>query len=163
MRVLGVDPGLTCAGFGLVERSNAGVKAVSYGAIRTAPGPVPGRLSSLYGRLEELIGSLEPDALAVERVLFNANVRTAMSVAQAAGVALLAGAQADCEIAEYTPSEVKLSITGDGAADKARVQMMVRRLLGLPSTPKPPDAADALALALTHLQTRKLRRMQDSA
>jgi crossover junction endodeoxyribonuclease RuvC len=157
MRVLGLDPGLTCAGFGLVERSNGTVKAIDYGAIRTPRGPVAPRLALLYDRLEDLLRTHRPDAVAVERVIFDRNARTAMYVGQAAGVALLAAARAGCEIAEYTPSEVKLSVTGDGAADKARVQMMVTRILGLRETPKPADAADALGLALTHMQSRTLK------
>src|SRR5919197_5988435 len=108
MRVLGLDPGLTCAGFGLVERSNGTVRALDYGAIRTPRGAVAGRLALLYERIEELVRTHAPDALAVERVIFDANARTAMYVGQAAGAALLAGARAGCEVAEYTPSEVKL-------------------------------------------------------
>ena len=154
---------MTCAGFGLVERSNGAVKAIDYGAIRTPRGPVAGRLALLYERLEELLREHAPDAVAVERVIFDANARTAMYVGQAAGIALLAAARSGCEVAEYTPSEVKLSVTGDGSADKARVQMMVTRLLQLTTTPKPADAADALGLAITHLQARKLRGMQNSA
>src|SRR2546422_6932911 len=132
MRVLGLDPGLTCAGFGLVERSNGTIRAVDYGAIRTPRGPVAPRLALLYERLEEIIRTHAPDAVAVERVIFDRNARTAMYVGQAAGIALLAAARSGCEVAEYTPSEMKLSVTGDGAADKARVQMMIARLLSLP-------------------------------
>jgi crossover junction endodeoxyribonuclease RuvC len=163
MRVLGLDPGLTCAGFGLVERSNGTINAIDYGAIRTPRGPVAGRLALLYDRLDDLLATHKPDAVAVERVIFDRNARTAMYVGQAAGVALLAAARSGCEVAEYTPSEMKLSITGDGAADKARVQMMVARLLNLTTTPKPADAADALGIALTHLQARKLRGIQNRA
>ncbi len=163
MRVLGLDPGLTCAGFGLVERSNGTIRAIDYGAIRTPQGPVAGRLALLYERLEDLLRTHAPDAVAVERVIFDRNARTAMYVGQAAGIALLAAARSGCEVAEYTPSEMKLSITGDGAADKSRVQMMVTRLLALTTTPKPADAADALGLAITHLQARKLKEIQSSA
>src|SRR5437660_6339324 len=163
MRVLGLDPGLTCAGFGLVERSNGSIAAIEYGAIRTPRGPVAGRLALPYERLEDLLRTHEPDAVAVERVIFDRNARTAMYVGQAAGIALLAAARNGCEVAEYTPSEVKLSVTGDGAADKSRVQMMVARLLSLSTTPKPADAADALGLAITHLQARKLKEIQNSA
>ena len=159
MRVLGLDPGLTCAGFGLVERANGNVRAVDYGAIRTPRGPVAGRLALLYDRLEHLLRTHAPDAVAVERVIFDRNARTAMYVGQAAGVALLAAARGGCEVAEYTPSEVKLSVTGDGAADKQRVQMMITRILGLHEIPKPADAADALGLAVTHLQSRKLKEL----
>src|SRR5687768_11896363 len=100
MRVLGLDPGLTCAGFGLVEQNGGRVDAIAYGAIRTDDGPVPGRLAVMYAGIASLMEEHEPDAVVVERVIFNANTRTAMSVGQAAGVALLAAAQAGCEIAE---------------------------------------------------------------
>lgn len=157
MRVLGLDPGLTCAGYGLVERSGGTIRAVCFGAIRTPRGPVPARLHALHDELGALMEAHRPDAVAVERVLFNANTRTAMSVGQAAGVALLLASQAGCEIAEYTPGEVKMSVTGYGKADKAQVQMMIARLLGLDTPPTPTDAADALGLALTHLAAHKLR------
>ena len=163
MRVLGLDPGLTCAGYGLVEQKAGALTAADYGAIRTPQGPVPRRLEQLYDEIRGLLVRHAPDAVSVERVLFNANTRTAMSVGQAAGIALLAAARSGCEVAEYTPSEVKLSVTGDGAADKARVQMMITRLLALAAPPKPADAADALGLAVTHLQSRKLRRIADGA
>lgn len=156
MRVLGLDPGLTCAGFGLVDEEGGTTRAIAYGAIRTARDAVPLRLSSLYDRLRALVDEHRPDAVAVERVLFNANTRTAMSVGQAAGIALLVAAQCGCEVAEYTPNEVKLAVTGDGAADKGQMQLMVGRLLSI-DPPSPPDAADALGLALTHLRTRRLR------
>jgi len=163
MRVLGLDPGLTSAGYGLVERCDGTIRAIDFGAIRTPRGPVPGRLAMLYERLEELIAAHAPDAVAVERVIFDANARTAMYVGQAAGIALLAAARAGCEVAEYTPSEVKLSVTGDGRADKASVQAMIARLLHLSDIPKPADAADALGLAVTHLHARKIKEIQNSA
>ncbi len=163
MRVLGLDPGLTCAGYGLVEQADGGLRAVAYGAIRTPIGPVPGRLARFYDELHAIITRERPDAVAVEKVLFNANVRTAMSVGQAAGVALLIAAQAGCEVAEYTPNEVKQTVAGYGAADKKQMQIMVAKLLGLTEIPKPPDAADALGLALTHLTTRKIRRLAANA
>jgi crossover junction endodeoxyribonuclease RuvC len=157
MRVLGLDPGLVCAGFGVVEQVDGRVHAIEYGAIRAVAPGVPARLASLYERLRSLVDIHHPDAVAVERVLFNANTRTAMSVGQAAGVALLVAAQAGCEIAEYTANEVKQSVAGFGGADKRQVQTMIARLLDLDAPPRPPDAADALGLALTHLAARKLR------
>lgn len=157
MRVLGLDPGLTCAGYGIVERVDGGAVALHHGAIRTPQGPVPARLAMLYDEICALIDVHRPDAVAVERVLFNSNARTAMSVGQAAGIALLAAAQAGCDVAEYTPNEVKQTVTGMGQADKRQVQTMIARLLKMPSLPQPVDAADALALALTHLQAYKLR------
>jgi crossover junction endodeoxyribonuclease RuvC len=163
MRVLGLDPGLTCAGYGLVERTNGTNTAIDFGAIRTPRVAVPVRLAALYEELEALIAKHAPDAVAVERVLFNTNARTAMSVGQAAGIALLAAARAGCEIAEYTANEVKLSVCGDGSAPKPQVQKMIARLLELPEVPTPPDAADALGLALTHLYAYKLKGIERSA
>jgi len=163
MRVLGLDPGLTTAGYGVVEEVRGRARAVDHGAIRTPLGPVPGRLAVLYTEVSALIARYEPEAVAVERVLFNANARTAMSVGQAAGVALLAAAQAGCDVAEYTPSEVKLAVTGYGAADKRQVQAMITRLLALERPPKPADAADALGLAMTHLHGRRLRALAKEA
>jgi crossover junction endodeoxyribonuclease RuvC len=136
------------------------VRAVAFGAIRTPRVAVPERLVMLHDRLREIIAEHAPDAVAVERVLFNANTRTAMAVGQAAGVALLAAAQAGCEVAEYTPGEVKLTVTGDGSADKRQMQRMITRLLKLDSPPTPVDAADALGLAVTHLRARKLRALE---
>ncbi|HYZ92704.1 MAG TPA: crossover junction endodeoxyribonuclease RuvC [Actinomycetota bacterium] len=162
MRVLGLDPGLTSAGFGLVEETGGTTRAIAYGAIRTARGPVPQRLAALYDEVKALMSVHRPHAVAVERVLFNANTRTAMSVGQAAGVALLAAAQFGCEVAEYTPGEVKLAVTAAGNADKRQMQQMIGRLLTI-DPPKPADAADALGLALTHLRSRKLRRLQEAA
>ena len=159
MRVLGLDPGLTCAGYGLVEQKDGAISAIDYGAIRTPQGPVPHRLELLYDEIRALLARHSPDAVSVERVLFNANVRTATSVGQAAGIALLAAAQAGCEVAEYSPNEMKQTVAGYGAADKGQVQLMISKLLGLKSIPKPADAADALGLAITHLQARKLRRL----
>ncbi len=163
MRVLGLDPGLTCAGYGLVERKDGRIRAVDFGAIRTARGAVPGRLAALHDALVLLMEKHRPDAVAVERVLFNANARTAMSVGQAAGIALLVAEQAGCEIAEYTANEVKQAITGYGQADKKQVAMMVGRLLDLDAPPTPADAADALGLAITHAAARKLRRLAQGA
>jgi crossover junction endodeoxyribonuclease RuvC len=163
MRVLGLDPGLTCAGYGLVEQINGTNSAIDFGAIRTPRVAVPIRLAALYEEIEALIAKHAPDAVVVERVLFNSNARTAMSVGQAAGVALLAAARAGCEIAEYTSNEVKLSVCGDGSADKRRVQLMIARLLDLREPPSPADAADALGLALMHLYARKLKGIERSA
>ena len=117
----------------------------------------------LHDELVGLIDRFRPDAVAVERVLFSANAKTAMSVGQAAGVALLVAARSGCEVAEYSPNEVKLSITGSGSADKKAMQKMIARLLGLAEIPTPPDAADALGLALTHVHAYKLRKVAADA
>lgn len=153
MRVLGVDPGLSRCGVGVVDGPAARPTAVRVGVIRTpADAPVAERLAALHRGIAALITESSPDAVAVERVFFNVNVRTAMGVGQAAGVVLLAAAQAGVTVREYTPTQVKSAVAGHGAADKPQVAYMVRALLRLVDTPKPPDAADALALALCHLQ-----------
>ena len=149
--MLGIDPGLSRCGYGAITGRAADARAVSYGVLRTSPDlPLPERLAALHEDLEALISELRPSAVAVERVLFQANVRTAMSVGQASGLALAISARAGVPVEQYSPNEVKLAVAGYGAADKAQVQSMVMRLLRLSEPPSPPDAADALALALCH-------------
>jgi crossover junction endodeoxyribonuclease RuvC len=153
MRVLGVDPGLSRCGIGVISGSAQRPVVVRAGVVRTSPGdPVPQRLARLHIELARLLVDTKPDAVAVERVLFNSNARTAMGVGQAAGVVLLCAAQAGILAVEYTPTQVKATVTGSGAADKDQVAYMVKAQLGLTEAPSPPDAADALALALCHLQ-----------
>jgi len=156
--VLGIDPGVSRCGYGLVVRADGGrFRAVSYGVITTPPGdPMPERLVTVASELEALVAEHRPSAMAVERVLFQSNARTAMSVGQANGLAQVAAARVGVPVVEYSPNEVKLAVTGHGAAGKAQVQEMVARLLGLAEVPRPPDAADALALALTHSWSGRL-------
>ena len=155
--VLGVDPGVSRCGYGAVARRGGALHARACGVIRTSPAdPLPERLRALADELAALVAELRPSAVAVERVLFQANVRTAMSVGQASGVALVVAARAGVPVTQYSPNEVKLAVTGDGRADKRAVQTMVTRLLGLAEVPKPPDAADALALACCHLGRSRL-------
>lgn len=152
MFVLGIDPGLSRCGYGAVRATAKGPRAQAIGVIRTSPDhELPDRLAELQLELRALLAELEPDVVAVERVFFQNNVRTAMSVGQASGLAMAEAVAAGCMVAQYSPNEVKLAVAGDGAADKVQVQMMVQRLLGLASRPKPADAADAAALALCHL------------
>jgi crossover junction endodeoxyribonuclease RuvC len=154
---LGIDPGVSRCGYGAVIRDGGSFRAVACGVIRTPPSDaLPERLVTLADELERLLAQLRPSALAVERVLFQTNVRTAMSVGQASGLALTAAARAGIPVVQYSPNEVKLAVTGDGRADKAGVQAMVTRLLGLREVPKPADAADALALACCHLWRQPL-------
>ncbi|HZJ27857.1 MAG TPA: crossover junction endodeoxyribonuclease RuvC [Acidimicrobiia bacterium] len=150
--VLGIDPGVSRCGYGAVRLGRARrAEPVAYGVIRTAPAdPLAERLAALQVELERLIAELRPAAVAVERVLFQANQRTAMSVGQASGLALAAAARAGVPVDQYSPNEVKLAVTGHGGADKAQVQAMVVRLLRLDAPPRPTDAADALAVALCH-------------
>jgi crossover junction endodeoxyribonuclease RuvC len=149
--VLGIDPGMSRCGYGVVRRDGAQFEAVAYGVIRTpARDELPTRLATLLRELDALLVEYPPVALAVERVLFQVNTRTAMSVGQASGLALALAGRAGVPVAHYSPNEVKLAVAGDGAAGKYEVQQMVTRLLHLPDVPEPPDAADALALALCH-------------
>ncbi len=151
--VLGIDPGLSRCGYGVVRLTKGRkAEALACGVIRTPPSdPLPQRLAALAVELERLLAEVRPAAVSVERVLFQANARTAMSVGQASGLALATAARMGIPVTQYSPNEVKLAVTGDGAADKVQMQAMVARLLNLDAPPKPPDAADALALALCHL------------
>jgi crossover junction endodeoxyribonuclease RuvC len=156
--VLGIDPGMSRCGYGAVVAEGSRLSALACGVIRTPPGdPLPERLCALFAELEGLLAELRPAAVAVERVFFQNNVRTAMSVGQASGLALTVAARAGVAVAQYTPNEVKQAVAGYGAAGKAQVQAMVARLLHLAEAPKPPDAADALALAICHLSAGPFR------
>ncbi len=136
---------------------------VAYGHLTTPPGDgLASRLAGLWGDLEDLLDQLRPDVVVVERVLFQVNARTAMSVGQASGLALAAAARRGVPVAEYSPNEVKLAVTGYGSAGKEQVQAMVALLLGLEEAPRPADRADALALAITHLSGAGLRRAAGS-
>jgi len=167
MFVLGIDPGVSRCGYGCVAGGPGGARrARSYGVLTTPPSdPLPVRLAALAADLQGLVAEAAAMAteagevveVAVERVFFQVNARTAMSVGQASGLALAAAAAAGCAVVEYTPNEVKEAVAGYGAAGKDQVQRMVQVLLDLPSPPRPPDAADALALALCHLAAAPLR------
>jgi crossover junction endodeoxyribonuclease RuvC len=160
MFVLGIDPGLSRCGYACLESVGRGsARAVALGVITTpAHHPLPQRLAELRGELAALIAQVRPDVVAVEHVFFQVNVRTAMSVGQASGLALAEAAAAGCEVVQYTPNQVKEAVTGYGGADKQQVQRMVQARLRLATVPKPADAADAAALALCHLAMAPLRR-----
>ena len=150
--VLGIDPGVSRCGYGVVARRGGALVALSCGVIRTSPrDELPDRLLLLGDELADLVRDVRPSVLSVERVLFQNNARTAMSVGQASGLALVVAARAGIPVVQYSPNEVKLAVTGDGRADKTAVQAMVTRLLRLQKPPQPADAADALALACCHL------------
>jgi crossover junction endodeoxyribonuclease RuvC len=152
MFVMGVDPGLSRCGYAVVEARREGPRAVALGVLTTPPSmPLPNRLAELQGEVRALLAEYRPAAVAVERVLFQVNVRTAMSVGQASGIAMAEAATAGCEVVQYSPNQVKDAVAGYGGAGKAQVQQMVQTLLSLSVRPEPPDAADAAALALTHL------------
>ncbi|MFZ5912053.1 MAG: crossover junction endodeoxyribonuclease RuvC, partial [Chloroflexota bacterium] len=149
---LGIDPGTAATGYGLVRlEPDGGLLAVSYGVITTPKdSPAPARLVTFYDELRGLLREFHPDTAAVEKLFFQRNISTAIAVGQARGVALLALAQAGLEVFEYTPNEIKQAVAGYGSADKRQVQDMVRVLLALDAIPRPDDAADALAVAITH-------------
>jgi crossover junction endodeoxyribonuclease RuvC len=158
MFVLGIDPGLSRCGYGVVERAGRRPRAVAAGVLRTEPGlSVPERLAALQADVRALIAEHRPAVVAIERVLFQVNVRTAIPVAQAAGIAMAEGVVAGCEVAEYSPNQVKLAVAGDGSADKGQIERMVQSLLGIAVPLRPVDAADAVALALCHLAHAPMR------
>lgn len=149
MIVLGIDPGTARTGYGVVSREGSSLRMVDYGCLETiADRPLGARLLLIHEALTDLIETYRPEAVGVERLFFNKNVRTALSVGQARGVILLAAAQHGIAVHEYTPNEVKVAVTGYGRAPKDQVQRMVQLVLGLPSLPHPDDAADALAVAI---------------
>lgn len=157
MRVIGIDPGLTTTGYGIVERVGAELRPVAYGVLRTAASEPPAqRLAELQEMLDGVLADFSPDVGAMERLFFNSNVRTAMSVGQASGVMLATLGRARILPVMYTPPEVKLSVVGVGNADKRQVQVMAARVLGLAEPPRPADAADACALAICHLNRSSL-------
>jgi crossover junction endodeoxyribonuclease RuvC len=163
MLVIGIDPGTATTGYGLVREEKTGsLAAVDYGVIITPAGlSMPQRLLELYRRLSEILLLHHPESGAVEKLFFQRNVRTAISVGQGRGVVLLALAQADLAVAEYTPLEVKQAVAGYGGADKNQVQQMVRALLNLDAIPQPDDAADALAVAICHLHSSQVQALYD--
>jgi crossover junction endodeoxyribonuclease RuvC len=155
--VLGIDPGTATTGYGLVrDRADGSLESVTYGTIQTPAGlAAHKRLSMLFHQLNELLLLHRPDGVAVEKLFFQRNVSTAIAVGQARGVVMLAISEAGLDVAEYTPNEVKQAVAGYGNAGKRQVQEMVRVLLTMPEIPKPDDAADALAIAITHLNTHR--------
>jgi crossover junction endodeoxyribonuclease RuvC len=151
MRILGVDPGTATTGFGVIDVEKGKLKFVDAGVISTPAGePMETRLMTIYEELGELIAEHKPDQIAIELLYFATNVTTAISVGQARGVVMLCVAQAKLPMGEYTPLQVKQAVTGYGKADKKQIQEMVKTLLNLNAIPKPDDAADALAIAITH-------------
>ncbi len=153
MRVLGVDPGLTRCGVGVIEGDvGSPISLIGVGLIQTSPHlPLEVRLMQLEEQLQQWVNEYHPDVIAVERVFSQLNVRTVMGTGQASGIALLVAAKSNIRVVLHTPSEVKAAVTGTGRANKAQVAEMVKRLLGLETAPKPVDSTDALALAICHL------------
>ena len=154
MRIIGIDPGVATVGFGLVDSDGKRQKLVTCGGITTPPGQrLSARLNRIFEDLTELISSYSPDGMAVEELFFNTNLTTGISVAHGRGVILLAGCRSGIPIFEYTPLQIKQAVVGYGRAEKNQVIDMVRRILNMPSPPKPDDAADALAVALCHARS----------
>jgi len=155
MRVLGIDCGTEYTGYGLVEQTDGGeLHSLAVGAIRLSPRePLPLRLERIFSRLSELIAAYRPELVAIEDVFYAVNVKSALKLGHVRGVAMLAAAAAGLEVCEYAPLAIKSAVVGYGRAEKSQVQEMVARLLCLPDIPEPPDAADALAIAICHLHT----------
>jgi crossover junction endodeoxyribonuclease RuvC len=157
MRIIGIDPGTGILGFGVVDVNKGKTKLVTAGVITTpAHTPIDERLEEIFDGLTEIIAETKPEVMSIEKLFFSQNVTTAISVAQARGVAMLTGRKAKLPIAEYTPQQIKQTLTGYGKADKKQVQEMVRIQLGLTEVPKPDDCADALAAAITHYMMSRL-------
>ena len=164
MLVIGIDPGTATTGFGLVRDTAQGLEVVDFGAILTPAGlSQEQRLVMLFDELSKILLLHRPESAAVEKLFFSRNVTTAITVGQARGVALLALAQNGLAVGEYTPMEIKQSVAGYGGADKNQVQQMVKALLNLERVPKPDDAADALAVAICHLHSYRLKHFIEEA
>lgn len=154
MRIIGIDPGTGILGFGVIDVKDRKLTMVTAGVIRTpAHTPLDERLEEIYDGITDIVAETKPDVMSIEKLFFSRNVNTAMSVSHARGVVMLAGKKAGLSFAEYTPMQIKQTLTGYGKADKKQVQEMVKLQLGLKETPKPDDAADALAAAITHAYT----------
>ena len=164
MLVLGVDPGASATGYGMVARTNGVLQAIEYGSITTSSAdPFASRLQEIFGRLAELIRRHQPEWAAIETLVFAKNAQSAFKLGQVRGVALLAAAQGGLAVAEYTPLQVKSAVTGYGAAGKGQVQRMVQSLLSLREPPRSTDAADALAIAICHHHSLALRHLSIGA
>ncbi len=161
MLVLGVDPGTATTGYALVAEDTQGeLRLDRYGVFETRAGePMAARLQSIHAELSVLIRETGPEAMAVEELFFSRNTTTALSVGQARGVVLLAAAQATLPVYEYKPTEVKQALVGYGGASKVQIQEMLRMMLGLAEIPRPDDAADAIAVAICHLHSQRLRQL----
>lgn len=158
MTILGIDPGLATMGWGAISYDGVKPQILDYGALITPPDmPMPQRLMSLYDGVEELCRRFDPDDIAMEELFFCKNVTTAIAVGEARGAALVAMRKHTNNLFEYTPMQIKQAVTGYGKADKKQVQQMVKLLLNLPEIPRPDDAADGLAIAITHAHSMRMR------
>ncbi len=163
MRILGLDPGTASTGYGIIDSIDGRLSLVTFGVIKTPAGESAStRLQTIYNELNDLIARYQPDCAGIEELFFGRNITTAISVGQARGVLLLALANANIPIGEYSPPKIKDSVAGYGKADKAQMQMMVRNLLDLEETPRPDDAADGLAVAITHYHYQRFASLTGS-
>ena len=161
MKILGIDPGIGRTGWGVIENQKSKIKCQKFGCIETESTlTISERLVELHTAIAAIIAEYQPDEFAVEELFFNTNAKTAFVVGQARGVVLLAAAQNNIPVAIYTPLQVKIAVTGYGRAEKKQIGEMVKMLLKLPSIPKPDDTADALAIALTHAFSYKMKRVK---
>ncbi len=157
MIIIGIDPGYAIVGVGVVEHIGNKFRTIDYGAITTPAGmPTTERLNKIFHEMVAYIEKYKPDAVAIEELFFNSNQKTAITVAQARGALLVAATSSGVPVYEYTPLQVKQSVTGYGRADKSQIQQMVKMMLGLTKIPKPDDAADALAIAICHAHSDKM-------
>jgi len=162
MIIMGIDPGFAITGYGIVEYIGNKFSVVDYGAITTeASMPLPQRLLLLSNRLEELIKMYKPEAISIEELFFNKNIKTALTVGHGRGVAVLAAARSGVDVFEYTPLQVKQAVVGYGRAEKSQIQQMVKAILNLPAIPKPDDVADALAVAVCHAHSFRVGKIFD--
>ncbi|MBA1336750.1 MAG: Crossover junction endodeoxyribonuclease RuvC [Firmicutes bacterium] len=162
MRIIGIDPGIAITGYGIIDKVDNSYKPVTYGKISTeADASTFERLLLLYNNLIEIFAVYHPECAVIEELFFNKNAKTAMVIGQARGVAILAAANSGLEVFEYTPLQVKQAVAGYGRADKKQVQRMVKLLLNLKEVPTPDDVADALAAALCHGSSQKMRTLLD--
>ena len=156
MRILGIDPGLGTMGWGVIETDGVKHHLIQYGAILTQPGqPMPQRLRVIFKGVNQLMETFQPEDVAFEELFFSKNITTGMAVSAARGVALVAVAEKTDNLFEYTPMQIKQAVTGYGKADKHQIQMMVRLMLNIEEIPRPDDAADALAVAITHANSMR--------
>ncbi len=163
MIILGIDPGTAITGYGIIKKSGNKISVIKYGVIRTNSSQIfPERLKIIYENICLLIKDYNPGAVAIEQLFFNKNARTALSVGHARGVLILAAVNSAINVSEYTPLQVKQAVVGYGRADKRQVQKMVKSILGLQKLPRPDDAADALAIAICHAHSVKLKQVLKS-
>ncbi len=160
LRILGIDPGLATMGYGVIESNGDKHRLIQYGVLTTQAGqPTPQRLRSIFVGVQQLMETFQPDEVAFEELFFSKNITTGMAVSAARGAALVAVAQKTDEIYEYTPMQVKLAVTGHGKAEKNQVQQMVKMLLNMKEIARPDDAADAIAVAVTHANSMRMKHM----